>query len=208
MSNNGVRETFASESATAWPTNVPAHSSFIPKCFSYACRVRVCQFEAAARARVPSKTPGRPNTQYPCNVFAHDTELVDLAYADDTLVFSCSTPVLHKMFHTLPPHANIYNMKLSMDKTVLLSMNPVAPVDLSDTFRVPKTIKHLGVTFNNKGNVKVTPGTQTGNNRQELQCPCFGFVAVASRCFPSLLAPTVHGVPGFSSVAVASNCFP
>ena len=45
--------------------------------------------------------------------------LIDLQYADDTLLLSRSTQLMKHMLHSIQKHAKVYGMELNLDKNKL-----------------------------------------------------------------------------------------
>ena len=49
--------------------------------------------------------------------------LIDLEYADDTLLLGRSTKLINTMLHSIETHSETFGMQLNLDKTILVTMN-------------------------------------------------------------------------------------
>jgi hypothetical protein len=93
--------------------------------------------------------------------------LIDLEYADDTLLLSRSTKLMNTLLHSIQNRASRFGMILNIEKTLLVTMNKpeveqntVTFIDGTPVKRVNTAI-YLGITCNEKA-------TQTPNLNKRL----------------------------------------
>ena len=82
--------------------------------------------------------------------------LIDLEYADDTLLLGRSTKLINTMLHSIETHSKTYGMQLNLDKTILVTMNKPNKEDTVIAFKDGTPVKrtntatYLGIMCNEK----------------------------------------------------------
>ena len=80
--------------------------------------------------------------------------LIDLEYADDTLILGRSTKLINTMLHSIETHSETFGMQLNLDKTILVTMNKPdseqATISFKDGTPVKRTntATYLGILCN------------------------------------------------------------
>ena len=113
--------------------------------------------------------------QNPYHVSSSNTPLLELAYADDVILFSEPTRVQQEVFTSLQQHASRYCMQLNFDKTCIMHMNTPVPLPIyyftplthnTHRVKVVYSTTYLEISVNENGTLKSHIGPKLVSARQ------------------------------------------